>query len=62
MEVAMTTVEWKASWIEVVVEAGFSHATATDTFQAMYGRDGPNLAKDAKEEAALMLGKLEMQN
>jgi hypothetical protein len=54
----MTTNEWKTRWVEMIVDAGFSPRTAIDTFQAMYGSDGPDVNKNAEEEASGMLGKL----
>lgn len=54
----MMRIEWRDKWINTLVDAGFSANTARDTYQAMYGRDGPDLTKNATQEAKSMLGKL----
>lgn len=54
----MMQIEWRDKWINTLVDAGFSQHTARDTYQAMYGQDGPDLTKNASQEAKAMLGKL----
>ncbi|MFC7297550.1 hypothetical protein [Herminiimonas aquatilis] len=54
----MMRIEWRDKWINTLIDAGFSPSTARDTYQAMYGRDGPDLSKNAAQEAKAMLGKL----
>ena len=54
----MMRIEWRDKWINTLVDAGFSANTARDTYQAMYGHDGPDITKNAAQEARAMLGKL----
>lgn len=54
----MMQIEWRDKWINTLVDAGFSANTARDTYQAMYGQDGPDLTRNATQEAKAMLGKL----
>lgn len=54
----MMRIEWRDIWINTLVDAGFSPHTARDTYQAMYGKDGPDLGKNAAQDAKAMLGKL----
>ncbi len=44
----MSIAEWKTTWVKTVVDAGFSHTTALDTYKALYGRDGPDIQKCAE--------------
>lgn len=53
----MMRIEWRDKWINILIDAGFSVHTARDTYQAMYGQDGPDLTKNAAHEAKAMLGK-----
>lgn len=57
----MSIAEWKTTWVKTVVDAGFSHTTALDTYKALYGRDGPDIQKCAESEAFALLGKLDTQ-
>jgi hypothetical protein len=57
----MTMTDWKASWVKTLVDDGFSPSTAVDTYNAMYGRDGPDTTKCPRKEAFALLGKLESQ-
>jgi hypothetical protein len=57
----MTMTDWKASWVKILVDDGFSPSTAVDTYKAMYVRDGPDISKCPKNEAFALLGKLDSQ-
>lgn len=54
----MMRIEWRDKWINTLIDAGFSPNTARDTYQAMYGTDGPDLTKNAAQDAKAMLGKM----
>jgi len=49
-------IEWQNTWINTLVDAGFSIKTARVTYQSMYTDKGPDLAKSAVHEAHAMMG------
>lgn len=56
----MMRIEWRDTWINTLIDAGFSPSTARATYQAMYGDNGPDFNKNPAHEAMAMLGKIKI--
>ncbi len=56
----MMRIEWEDTWINTLIDAGFSPSTARTTYQAMYGEAAPDFTKNPAQEAMAMLGKIKI--
>jgi hypothetical protein len=52
----MKRIDWEDTWINTLIDAGFSLRTAKATYVAMYAENGPDFSKDPAQEAMEMVG------
>ena len=52
----MMQIAWRHTWINILVDVGFSIKTARVTYQSMYIDKEPDLTKSAVHEAHALMG------
>lgn len=56
----MLRIEWEDTWINSLIDAGFSPNRARTIYRAMYGEGGPKYNKNPSQEAMVMLEKIKL--